>query len=186
MLLLLHGTGGNENDLVTVGKMIDERAAIISPRGKVLEDGMPRYFRRLAEGVFDLDDLKFRTNELADFVLKASEKYSFNLHSVTAVGYSNGANVAASMLLLRPEVLKSAILFRVMLPLVPEKTPDLEETKVFMSCGKFDRAIPRDKSVELKDLLQKAGADVKINWEDSTHVLVDGDIVKAKNWLLAI
>ena len=101
-----------------------KESTILAPRGKVLENGMPRYFRRLSEGVFDLDDLKFRTNELAEFVKKASEKYAFDLLSVVAVGYSNGANIAASLLLLRPESMKSAILFRAMIPLVPERIPE--------------------------------------------------------------
>ncbi len=186
VLLLLHGTGGNENDLLTLGQMIDERAVILAPRGKVLENGMPRFFRRLGEGVFDVDDLVFRTNELADFIEKASEKYAFSLRSVTAAGYSNGANIAASLLLLRPEVVKSAALLRPMIPLIPSKVPDLSETKVFISGGRYDKMIPQDKTLELKEYLQKAGANVKINWEDATHVLVEGDIVKTKNWLRSL
>src|SRR5881227_1142273 len=124
-LLLLHGTGGNERDLIPLGRELDLNAALLSPRGKVLENGMPRFFRRLAEGVFDLEDLKFRTNELADFVRNASKVYGFDLQYVIAIGYSNGANIASSMLLLRPQVLSTAILFRAMVPLVPDVLPDL-------------------------------------------------------------
>src|SRR6478736_4255788 len=118
--LLLHGTGGNEEDLIPLAYELDKRAAILSPRGKVLENGSaPRFFRRLAEGVFDLEDLKFRTNELADFVTSAAEHYGFATDQLVGVGYSNGANIAASMLLLRPEIMNAAILFRAMVPLIP-------------------------------------------------------------------
>ena len=132
-LLVLHGTGGDETDLLLLANMIDPDAAILSPRGRTLENGMPRFFRRFAEGKFDIKDLKFRTAELADFVLLASKKYSFNLDSVVAVGYSNGANIAASLLLLRPETVSRAILFRTMLPLTPEKLLDLSGKQVLIS-----------------------------------------------------
>src|SRR5438876_3634554 len=108
-LLLLHGTGGNERDLIALGRELDAKAALLSPRGKVLENGMPRFFRRLAEGVFDLQDLEYRTNELADFVTAAAQHYEFATDQLVAVGYSNGANIAASMLLLRPELLRGAV-----------------------------------------------------------------------------
>jgi phospholipase/carboxylesterase len=143
-LLLLHGTGGNEEDLIPLAYELDPRAAILSPRGKVLENGVaPRFFRRLAEGVFDLEDLKFRTNELADFVNDASKTYGFDLQRAIAVGYSNGANIAASILLLRPEILSSSILFRGMVPLVPETLPDLSNKHIFMSSGVYDPIVSR-------------------------------------------
>src|SRR5881398_623599 len=123
--LLLHGTGGNERDLLPVGRELDPTASLLSPRGKVLENGMPRYFRRLAEGVFDLEDLKKRTHELADFVVSAVAHYKIDIENMIAVGYSNGANIAASLLLLRPEIFPAAVLFRAMVPLVPETQPDL-------------------------------------------------------------
>src|SRR5437868_10373853 len=119
-LLLLHGTGGNERDLIPLGHDLDPNASLLSPRGKVLENGMPRFFRRLAEGIFDLEDLQKRTHELADFVTSAAEHYKIDTQKIVAVGYSNGANIAASMLLLRPEVLSAAILFRAMVPLILE------------------------------------------------------------------
>ena len=122
VLLLLHGTGGNEDDLIPVGKMLCQDCALLSPRGMVTENGMPRFFRRLAEGIFDIEDLKYRTHELADFVKKASRYYGFDLNKTVAVGFSNGGNIAASMILLRPEVLSGAILFRAMVPLEPEST----------------------------------------------------------------
>src|SRR6266446_2096623 len=124
-LLLLHGTGGNERDLIPLGRELDPNASLLSPRGKVLENGMPRFFRRLAEGVFDLDDLRKRTLELADFVASAAQHYEIDIKRIVGIGYSNGANILASILLLRPEILSAAILLRVMVPLVPKTTPDL-------------------------------------------------------------
>src|SRR5438552_11284243 len=141
-LLLLHGTGGNERDLIPFARELDSRAALLSPRGKVLENGMPRFFRRVAEGVFDLDDLKKRTNELADFVAAAAQRYGFAADKVVAVGYSNGANIAASMLLLRPEILCVAVLFRAMVPLVPETQPNLSSVRVWIGAGTDDPIIP--------------------------------------------
>jgi predicted esterase len=183
VLLLLHGTGGNEDDLVGIGQMLDQKAAILAPRGKVLESGMPRYFRRLAEGVFDIEDLKFRTNELVGFLQLASKKYRFDLSSVVAIGYSNGANIAASMLLLSPGSVQSAILFRAMMPLELEKMPSLRNTRVFLSGGKFDSIIPKKKTEELWHYLEDAGAEVRMNWEDSTHSLTADEMERAKNWL---
>jgi len=183
-LLVLHGTGGDETDLLPLANMIDPDAAILSPRGKTLENGMPRFFRRFAEGKFDIKDLKFRTAELADFVLLASKKYSFNLDSVVAVGYSNGANIAASLLLLRPETLSRAIFFRAMLPLTPEKLPDLSGKQVFISAGKRDTMIPREGTLALQNILEKAGAIVTMNWMDSTHSLMQAEVEKAREWLM--
>src|SRR5207245_1707060 len=134
-LLLLHGTGGNERDLISLGRELDQNASLLSPRGKVLENGMPRFFRRLAEGVFDLEDLQKRTHELADFVKAAAKHYKIDINKIVAVGYSNGANIAASMLLLRPEILSAAILFRAMVPLVPETQPDLSSVRVWIGAG---------------------------------------------------
>jgi predicted esterase len=182
VLLLLHGTGGNEYDLLPLAKIIDSDAGVLSPRGKVLENGNPRFFRRLAEGVFDVEDLKFRTNELADFVRAASKRYGFDPRSVVALGYSNGANIAASMLLLRPQSLKGAILFRPMVPLEPDKRPDLSGKKIFVSAGKFDSIIPRSQTEKLKEMLEHAGAEVGMNLEDSDHSLTGDDIEKARLW----
>src|SRR5437867_5312003 len=141
-LLLLHGTGGNERDLIALGRELDPNAALLRPRGKVLENWMPRFFRRLAEGIFDLEDLKYRTNDLADFVAAAAQHYGFAADNVVAVGYSNGANIAASMLLLRPEILSAAILFRAMVPLNPETQPNLSSVRVWIGAGSFDPIVP--------------------------------------------
>ena len=182
--LLLHGTGGNEQDLIPLAYELDKRAAILSPRGKVLENGItPRFFRRLAEGVFDLEDLKFRTNELADFIIDASKTYDFDLQHVIAVGYSNGANIAASMLLLRPEILSSAILFRAMVPLVPERLADLTNKHIFMSSGLYDPIVSRQEAENLFGLFKKAGANVSLSWQKSGHELKMDEIQKAREWL---
>jgi phospholipase/carboxylesterase len=148
--LLLHGTGGNEEDLIPLAYELGQKAAILSLRGKVLENGVaPRFFHRLVEGVFDIEDLKFRTNELADFVKDASKAYGFDMHHVIAVGYSNGGNIASSMLLLRPEILSAAILFRAMVPLVPETLPDLTNKHIFMSSGLHDPIVPKQEAERL-------------------------------------
>lgn len=157
-LLLLHGTGRNEKDLIPIGQQIAPHAAILSPRGKVLENGMPRFFRRLAEGIFDIEDLKYRTNELADFVTDASKNYGFDKHNVIAVGYSNGANIASSILLLYPEILSAAILFRVMVLLVPSILPDLANKHIFMFSGLYDPIVPSQEAERLFGLFKKAGA----------------------------
>src|ERR1041384_1978603 len=163
-LLLLHGTGGNERDLLPLGRELDPNAALLSPRGKVLENGMPRFFRRLAEGVFDLEDLKHRTNELADFVMAAAQHYGFTTDNLVAVGYSNGANIAARMLLLRPEVLHTAILFRAMVPLCPETQPNLSSVRFWIGAGTNDPIIPVSETKALAELLRNAGADVTIRY----------------------
>jgi phospholipase/carboxylesterase len=182
-LLLLHGTGGNENDLIPLGKEVGENFSLLSPRGKVLEGNMPRFFRRLAEGVFDIEDLKFRTRELADFVEASSKEYHFDPQRVVALGYSNGANIAASVMLLRPEVLLGTVLFRAMLPLVPEKFPDLSGKQVFLSSGEYDQIIPSQQVQELAQLLRKLGAEVTLNWTQSDHSLTQEELTKAKQFL---
>jgi len=182
-LLLLHGTGGSEEDMIPLGQQIAPEAAILSPRGKVLENGMPRFFIRLSEGVFDLEDLKFRTYELADFVEQASRIYRFNLQHVIAVGYSNGANIAASELLLRPEIISAAILFRAMVPLVPATLPDLTNKYIFMSSGLYDPIVPKQEAERLFGLFKKAGAKVSLNWQDSGHELTMKEVQNAEEWL---
>jgi predicted esterase len=182
-LLLLHGTGGTERALVSLGHELDPDASLLSPRGKVLEDGMPRFFRRLAEGVFDLDDLRKRTHELADFVISAAQHYEIDNRYIVAVGYSNGANIAASMLLLRPEVLSAGILFRAMVPLILEQQPDLSSKSVFISAGSFDPIVPTSQTKQLAELLQAAGADVTIRFLQSGHQLMPDDVDLARQWL---
>jgi phospholipase/carboxylesterase len=182
-LFLLHGTGGNERDLIPLGRELDPNAALLSPRGKILENGMPRFFRRLAEGVFDLEDLKYRTNELADFVTAAAQHYGFSSDQLVAVGYSNGANIAASMLLLRPEIMHRAILFRAMVPLIPDRLPDLSSGRVWIGAGDQDPIVPPSETKRLAELLRRAGADVTIRFFNTGHGLTNDDLVTARDWL---
>jgi predicted esterase len=182
-LLLLHGTGGNERDLIALGHELDPSAALVSPRGKVLENGMPRFFRRLAEGVFDLEDLKYRANELADFVAAAAQHYGFASDNVVAVGYSNGANIAASILLLRPGILRAVILFRAMVPLVPENLLNLSSVRVWIGAGTDDPIIPMSETNALADLLRRAGADITIRYFQAGHELTMSDVESAREWL---
>ena len=182
-LLLLHGTGGNERDLIPLGRELDPDASLLSPRGKVLENGMPRFFRRLAEGVFDLEDLRKRTNELADFVEAAAQHYGFASVNVVAVGYSNGANIAASTLLLRPQVLSAAVLFRAMVPLIPDKLPDLSSVRIWIGAGDQDPIVPSSETKRLAELLRRAGADVTIRFAKAGHGLTNDDLEAARHWL---
>ena len=182
-LLLLHGTGGNEHDLIPLGRELDPNAALLSPRGKILENGMPRFFRRLAEGVFDVEDLKQRTNELADFVAAAVWQYRLAADRVVAVGYSNGANIVTSMLLLRPEILRTAILFRTMVPLVPDNLPDLSSVRVWIGAGDQDPIIPASETQRLATLFRRGGADVTIRFAHTTHGLTNAEVKMARLWL---
>lgn len=180
-LLLLHGTGGDENDLIPLGPILRPGAALLSPRGQILENGQPRFFRRLAPGIFDETDLIRRTHELADFVEDQSARR--HLGKIIAVGYSNGANIAASMLLLRPEVLAGAVLFRAMVPLEPSATPRLDGTPVLMLSGRHDKMIPADSSQRLSVLLSQAGAHITLEWREAGHGLDDTDFTLAQSWL---
>jgi len=182
-LLLLHGTGGNEEDLIPLGQTLAPGAAVLSPRGKVSEYGAPRFFRRLAEGVFDHEDLLFRTHELAGFVESAAEEYGFDRSKLVAVGYSNGANIAASTLFLHPGLLRAAVLFRAMVPFEPEVTPDLSGLPVFLAAGRMDRMIPPDNTQRLADILAEAGAEVDLRWRNIGHPLTYEEVAEAKEWL---
>jgi phospholipase/carboxylesterase len=182
-LLMLHGTGGNEHDLLPMATELLPGAGVLSPRGKILERGMPRFFRRLSEGVFDVEDLKQRTAELADFVAEASEHYRFDASRIFAVGFSNGANIAASLLLLKPGVLKRAVLFRAMVPLVPDPLPTGAASSALISNGRVDPLVPVAETERLAALLGAADVDVSIVWQQAGHQLVHDDIVKAREWL---
>jgi predicted esterase len=182
-LLMLHGTGGNEQDLIPLGRNLDPDAALLSPRGRVLENAMPRFFRRLAEGVFDIEDLKLRTHELADFIDVAAQQHNFNSQKIVAVGYSNGANIAASLLLLRPQVLHAAILLRPMVPLVPETLPDLSHVAVNIAAATHDSIVSVDETERLVALLRQANANVTVNFAPAGHGLTNAEIAAVKNWL---
>ncbi|MEH7549564.1 MULTISPECIES: alpha/beta hydrolase [Bacillaceae] len=184
-LLLLHGTGGNELDLLPLAGMIDEEASVLSVRGNVLENGMPRFFRRLAEGVFDEEDLVFRTKELNEFLDEASQKYEFDRKNIIAVGYSNGANIAASLLFHYQNALKGAILHH---PMVPRRIelPDLTGTNVFIAAGTNDPICPPLESKELQGLLQDANASVELHWENRGHQLTREEVEEAAQWYKGI
>lgn len=182
-LLLLHGTGGNENDLLELGRSLAPDANLLSPRGKISENGMPRFFRRLAEGVFDEADLIHRTHELADFIAAAAKHYGFSPESVTAVGYSNGANIAAALLLLRPGVLSRSVLLRAMVPLIPETLPDLSDTKVFLASGLSDPILPIDNARQLANMLRDGGAEVAFHEINAGHQLTSAELDAARQWL---
>jgi phospholipase/carboxylesterase len=173
-LLLLHGTGGDENDLIPLAAQLSPGSALLSPRGKVTENGMPRFFRRLAEGVFDLADLKVRTAELADFI--AAARMAYGIEAPVAVGFSNGANIAAALLLTRPQVLHGAVLLRAMLPFEPEPLPDLAGKPVLLLSGSNDTMISAAGRERLAAVLQAAGADLVYKVLPTGHNLTQNDL----------
>jgi predicted esterase len=182
-ILALHGTGGDENDLLPLIRMLHPTANVLSPRGKVLEGGMPRFFRRLAMGVFDVEDLKSRTVELSGFVTDASKSYGFDPSRVVAVGYSNGANIAASMLLMDPEVLTGAALLHAMKPFDLDAPVDLTDKPIFLSGGERDQMIPRDQTHALAELFTSAGADLTMHWSPGGHELTQPEVDQVREWL---
>jgi predicted esterase len=182
-LLLLHGTGGNEFSMIPLARRLDSEANILSPRGNVLEKGMPRFFKRLSEGVFDKEDLKKRTQDLAEFTDQASIVYKFDRDKIVAVGFSNGANIAVNLLLLFPRLLAGAILFRPMITIWPGADPDLSEIPVLIMSGLHDTTVPKYQPKKLSDLLCKAGAVVSLRWHDAGHNLAEDEIDKAGEWL---
>ncbi|MGG3468428.1 alpha/beta hydrolase [Neobacillus pocheonensis] len=181
-LLLLHGTGGNELDLLPLAGRIDDEASVLSVRGNVLENGMPRFFRRLAEGVFDEEDLVFRTKELNEFLDEAAEKYGFNRDNIIAIGYSNGANIAASLLFHFQNAIKGAILHHPMVPRKGIDLPDLSGKSVFIAAGTNDPICSPLESSELQSLLEKANANVELHWENRGHQLTLDEVEAAAQW----
>jgi predicted esterase len=182
-LLLLHGTGADEEDLIPLGRELLPGAALLSPRGRVLEFGMPRFFRRISEGVFDLEDLRIQTDDLAKFVGSASLQYGLTGHKIIAVGYSNGANIAGSVLLTYPQLLSGAILFRPMVPFRPEVSPNLQDVPVLLSAAKRDQIVRPKQTAELLEILTAAGARVSIHWHPGGHELGPDDITAAQTFL---
>ena len=183
ILLLLHGTGGDENDLVPLAGMVAPGASWLSVRGNVLEQGMPRFFRRLAEGVFDLDDLRRRTAELAEFLEAAASTYGFSPARLYALGFSNGANIAASLLLTRPQALAGGVLIRAMVPFEPGRKVDLSGRSVLLSQGRQDPLIPVAGAERLAAILEESGAEVELVWQPGGHGLTQGDVTVAARWL---
>jgi predicted esterase len=182
-VLLLHGTGGDENDLIPLARELFPRAAVLSPRGKVSERGAARYFRRLAEGVFDLEDLAVRTDELTAFIDDAAARYGFDRGRVLALGFSNGANIAASMLLRRGAVLAGAVLLAPMLPFDPGTPPPLAGVRVFIGAGEADAMVPAAQTRRLTDALRAAGADVTDYWHPSGHTITHEELRAVRTWL---
>lgn len=182
-LLLLHGTGGNEHDLIPLGQQLASGSALLSPRGDVSEHGMPRFFRRFAEGVFDLDDVAKRTHALADFIKAAAAQYGFDPAKLTALGYSNGANIAASLFLLRPEALAGAVLLRPMVVLEPKTLPDLRGKRLLLLSGRHDPIVPVDHPERLAAQFRDAGADVTLQWLDTGHQITEADLKHAARFL---
>ena len=182
-LLLLHGTGGDEEDLIPVGRELLPGAGILSPRGKVLERGAPRFFRRLAEGVFDQEDLARRTEELSSFIEAAIATYQLEPDGIVAVGFSNGANIAASLLLRRPGLLRGAVLFSPMVPFEPTSKPQLAGTSVFIGAGRADPIAEPAQAERLAALLREAGADVTLHWEAGGHSMTHGELEAARDWI---
>lgn len=180
-LLLLHGTGGDENDLLGLGKMISPGSALLSPRGRVLEHGMPRFFRRLAEGVFDEADVRRRARELGEFVAEARKQYG--IAAPVAVGFSNGANIAAALLLLKPDVLSGAILLRAMVPLSDPPSARLDGKPVLLLSGQADPIVPANNAARLAALLSQAGASVSHKILPAGHQLSQADVTLARNWI---
>jgi predicted esterase len=182
-LLVLHGTGGDENDLIGIGQAIAPGAAILSPRGNVLENGAPRFFRRLAEGVFDPKEVRSRAEELARFIRAAAVSYGLDTAKIFALGYSNGANVASTVMLVEPGVLQAAILFRPMLVYEPTEENDLDGSSVFISAGRMDPIVPTESVERLVKLFESAHADVTLKWQLAGHSLVPSEVREAADWL---
>jgi phospholipase/carboxylesterase len=185
-LLLLHGTGGDENDLLSLGRTLAPESPLLSPRGQVLENGMPRFFRRFAEGVFDTEDVKFRAEQLARFVAQARRVYDLGDAPPIAVGFSNGANIAAALLLLHPTTLSGGLLLRAMVPLVPDPLPPLQQVRVLIAAGRRDPIATPEQSQRLADLLAQAGADVSLHWSEAGHNLSREDLQAGERWMAGV
>ncbi|WP_107841157.1 alpha/beta hydrolase [Metasolibacillus meyeri] len=185
-LLLLHGTGGTERDLIGLAKEIDANANILSVRGNVLENGMPRFFRRVAEGVFDMEDLFFRTKELHDFVQQASVDYQFDHNQIIAIGYSNGANIAGSLLFHHENSLRAAILHHPMVPNRDAQIPSLQHVDVWIGAGTNDFMCPAQESEQLEQMLKAHGANVETAWFHDGHQLTMPEVQAAKAWYTGI
>ncbi len=181
-LLLLHGTGGTEQDLLPLAGEVDKDANVLSVRGNVSENGMPRFFKRLAEGVFDEEDLIARTKELNEFLDEAAEENDFDRNNIIAIGYSNGANIAASLLFHYQDSLKSAILHHPMVPRRGIDLPDLSGKNIFIGAGTNDPICPAQESEDLKSLLENAGASVELHWERNGHQLAYSEVEAASKW----
>jgi len=181
-LVLFHGTGGNEKDLLPVAEMIDADANILSIRGNVTENGMNRFFRRIQEGIFDEDDIRFRAKEIKDFLESASKEYGFSLKNITGVGYSNGANIIAALYYLYGDLFQKSILFHPMVPLKESPNTSLEETRIFIGAGENDPIVPFDNTMTLEKVLKDMGAEVALHKYSQGHTLTVNEVRDAAAW----
>ena len=182
-LVVLHGTGGDENDLIGIGQAIAPGVAILSPRGNVLENGAPRFFKRLAEGVFDREEVRSRAEELSRFIRAAISKYGFNPERVFALGYSNGANVASTVMFIEPGLFRGAIMFRPMVVFEPDEHPDLSGAGIFISAGRLDPIVPTKSVERLAELFEASRAEVTLKWQQAGHNLLPSEARDAADWL---
>ena len=182
-LLMLHGTGGDEDSLLPLGRALLPGAALLSPRGQVSEMGALRFFRRLREGVFDLEDLARRTDDLAEFVKAAARTYAFDVNALVAAGFSNGANIAGSLLLKHPGLVRRAVLLAPMVPFEPEPLPNLNGTSVFIGAGRADAMVPTQLTERLAEILRRSGASVSVHWDNGGHAITPAEVSAAAEWL---
>jgi len=182
-LVVLHGTGGDENDLISIGQAIAPGAAILSPRGNVLENGAPRFFKRMAEGVFDPKEVRSRADELARFIRGAVVTYRLDPARIYALGYSNGANIASTVMLVEPGIFRGSILLRPMLVYDPPEQNDLSDTAVFISAGRMDPIVPVESVEKLVKLFESAHSNVTVKWQLAGHSLVPSEVREASEWL---
>jgi phospholipase/carboxylesterase len=181
-LIMLHGTGGDEYDLIPLAKHIDPHANILSIRGNVQEYGMPRFFKRLAMGVFDMESLSEETENLYNFIHESAINYGFELSLATVIGYSNGANIAASILLTYDAVFGKAILFRPMVPRRDQDITNLNQVRIVMYAGKHDQTVPEYDPDTLKGFFETRHAMVDLVWLNEGHQLTRDELEQAKTW----
>lgn len=182
IFLLLHGTGGDENDLIQLAKMIDPQAGILSLRGNIDENGMNRFFERKAMGVLDEDSLKKETVKLNEFLDAAASEYNFKKEQLVVLGYSNGANIAASLLFHYKDTLYQGMLLHPMVPLRSVELPDLSKQRLFIGAGENDPICPIEETKELEKLLSDAGASITMYWGNNGHSLSQNELNAASMW----
>ncbi len=182
-ILLLHGTGGNENYMLKIGRVISPGASYLSPRGRIFEQGLNKFCIRKSDGKYDLNDLRMRTSEMVSFVINASRKYKFDLNTISILGYSNGGTIAASVILTQPGMIKRSVLFHPGFPFIPDDLPDLSNSRILITSGEIDDIVRPEESVGLAKLLKRCRADIEIFKHKKGHELVKDEIYEAKNFL---
>lgn len=184
-LLLLHGNGGTESDLLLLGRALAPHAPLLSPRGRIIENGKPRFYRLISPADFEVTDLRVRADELASFVRTAAGVYHFDADNLVGVGHSNGANMAVALMLLHPSLLRAGILFRPQpqVPLISNPRPNFENRPILLVAGRNDVEIPSVEIEHLAELLRRSGANVTIKWHSGGHDLTNEEINLARDWL---